>query len=190
MNQAYLLHRAQQRDPQAIATLLNQSLQGRRVKVIEAVFRDSCLQLKVQSRQVPNHHEIIPFIQKEIKSLGVRLIRQIQVSGLTLTSQFPAWEKSIFLEDELSLLEHIACYNIVKPELFAAGKPKVSSYSSAKNRSHSISKSPKHLFPQGFLLLLLCVGFSWGIAVEIYYSYQQLKATEKTALFLPINSAK
>lgn len=48
MNHPELLQGAKQQNAQALATLINQSLQGKGIKVIESLLTDGCLQFKMQ----------------------------------------------------------------------------------------------------------------------------------------------
>lgn len=178
MNQAYLLCRAKQRDTQAIITLLNQSLQARKVKVVEAAVEDSCLKLKIQSKKVPNYHQLLPFIRDELNSLGIELINQVRVYGSTLDCSFPAWEKSLTLKEDLSLVKNMAiCSEIPSKSLLTA-----QAIHRAKRNKDTLTKktyckstlSPKSVSTAKMLwTFALIIGCSWGIVAGIYYTYQK-----------------
>ncbi|MCE2663955.1 MAG: hypothetical protein LW716_14900, partial [Microcystis sp. 53602_E8] len=61
MNQSQLIHAAKLQEPAAIIALLNQSLLTRKIEVVEATPQENALTLKVQSKNIPNQHKLLPF---------------------------------------------------------------------------------------------------------------------------------
>jgi hypothetical protein len=111
MNQAQLIHAAKQREPAAIATLLNQSLLTRKIEVIETSLIENSLTLKVQSKKIPNQHKLLPFLSAEIKSLGIEALEQVIVYGMTEESDTAAWQESLTLSQDNLIVNHVTKLN-------------------------------------------------------------------------------
>ena len=99
MTQPHILELAKQGDPNAIATLMNQSLKprgmtarvGRQEKVLEVVL---------EAERVPNREALTAFVQKGIDNLGVESIRSMRIIGQQVGATFPAWMQELHLANE------------------------------------------------------------------------------------------
>ncbi len=97
MAQQKNLELAKQGNPQAIAALMNRSLQPKGITA-KAAIKDGFLQVMLESAQVPNQQAMIPFVRKGITRLGADLIERVKVYGRQTGEDFPAWIQTFDLE--------------------------------------------------------------------------------------------
>lgn len=95
--QQTLLSLAQQGDPQAIATLINQVLWNKGITVM-ASRQGSCLQVLLISEQVPNQEACVYFIYDGMSRLGSKAIESIRVFGRQNDQSAPAWTQTFELK--------------------------------------------------------------------------------------------
>jgi RsiW-degrading membrane proteinase PrsW (M82 family) len=81
---------AQQGDPEAIALLLNRSLQPRGVKA-KILLRENCLKILLASTRPLEQQAFVQFIQKQISSLGLDSITLVKVYGQQIGEAAPTW---------------------------------------------------------------------------------------------------
>lgn len=97
MAQTNLLELAKQGDPQAIATLMNRSLQPRGMTA--SVDRQgSCLLVTLQAEQVPNRQVLTAFVQNGISNLGVSSIQLVKIAGQQFGMDKPAWTQDLQID--------------------------------------------------------------------------------------------
>ncbi|MDB9421220.1 hypothetical protein [Microcystis aeruginosa] len=200
MNQAQLIHAAKQQEPAAIIALLNQSLLTRKIEVIAATSQENALTLKVQSKNIPNQHKLLPFLSAEIKSLGIDGLEQVIVYGLTEESDIPAWEESITLSQDDLIVNHVTKLNSLPtiteeiaennredaPEALedsetteekALGEREELTEAAesivATGERFSLSNQRQSSFPLSIILLYLGIGFGTGIIIGAYFGYQK-----------------
>lgn len=108
MTEPDLVQLAQLGDPKAIANILNRSLQSKGITV-KAVIKDSCLQLMVESTQIPPQKAVVNFVRKTLIELSVDDIKTVRISGQHIGMASPSWrdtfklpEKSVLLADDNS----------------------------------------------------------------------------------------
>jgi hypothetical protein len=87
---------AKQGDPKAIATLMNRSLQPKGITA-NGSSRHDCLQLQLESAQVPSQAALVKFVQKGLMNLGVQSIKTVRIYGYQKGIETPAWEEEIEL---------------------------------------------------------------------------------------------
>jgi len=83
MTQPNLLELAKQGDAQAIASLMNRQLQPKGITV-KVALKDACLQIMLESAQVPNQQALVAFVRKGIVGLGAASIERVGVSYMDL----------------------------------------------------------------------------------------------------------
>ncbi|WP_292731597.1 DUF4429 domain-containing protein [Nostoc sp. JL31] len=96
MTQPTLLELAKQGDAQAIASLMNRQLQPKGITV-KVALKDACLQIMLESAQVPNQQALVAFIRKGITGLGAASIERVKVYGRQIGEEFPAWNQEFEL---------------------------------------------------------------------------------------------
>ncbi|MBD2530289.1 hypothetical protein H6G97_12195 [Nostoc flagelliforme FACHB-838] len=96
MTQPNILKLAKQGDTQAIASLMNRHLHPKGITA-KVTFKDACLEVILESAQVPSQQILIPFIHKGLTALGATSIEIVQVYGQQTGKEFPAWSKEFNL---------------------------------------------------------------------------------------------
>lgn len=97
MTQPNLLELAKQGDARAIAALINRSVQPKGITVVKAAFKDSCLQIMLESATVPNQQALVAFVRKEITGLAAASIQRVRVYGRRTGEEVPAWSQEFEL---------------------------------------------------------------------------------------------
>lgn len=98
------LELAKQGDTEAIAYLINRSLQPKGITVIKAVLKDSCLQIMLEAAQIPDQQSLIALMRKWITTLGFEPIKQVKIYGRKIGEEIPAWSH----EFEVAFIENNA----------------------------------------------------------------------------------
>lgn len=96
MTQSNLLELARQGDPQAIATLMNRTLQPKGITARTELQGDR-LRVLLEADQIPNRQAMTTFVRHGITSLGVTTIRAIEITGWQTRSDRPAWLEEVYL---------------------------------------------------------------------------------------------
>lgn len=94
--QPNLLELAKQGNAKAIAALMNRQLQPKGITA-KAALKDGCLQIMLESAQVPNQQALVAFIRKGITGLGAIAIETVKVYGRQTGEEFPGWSQEIDL---------------------------------------------------------------------------------------------
>ncbi|HEY9697058.1 MAG TPA: hypothetical protein V6D10_07330 [Trichocoleus sp.] len=92
---------ARQGDPQAIAALINQSFQPKGLTA-QAVLKNNCLQLLIESVAPPNQRAVVGFIQKGLSSLQPKGIKLVKICGQQTGEVMPSWIEEIQLGVQLA----------------------------------------------------------------------------------------
>lgn len=88
---------AKQGNPKAIAAMINRSLRAKHI-VAKVNRQDDCLQVLVESAQVPNQKAMVSFIRQGLTKLGVEAIKTVQVYGRQKGQDSFAWNQSFEIE--------------------------------------------------------------------------------------------
>jgi len=107
MLQENILELAKQGDVSAIASLINSQLQVKNITA-KVILKDACLQVLLESAQVPNQKSLVAFIHKGITDLCVVSIRKIKVYAVQIGEEFPAWSQEIDLSVRSNLTTNIS----------------------------------------------------------------------------------
>jgi hypothetical protein len=118
MAQLRLLELAKQGDPQAIAALMNQSLQPKGMTALVERQGDA-LEVILQADRVPNRQALTEFVEKGIHNLGIKSIRSVRILGKQTDSSFPAWMQELHLvvSSHADLADPIAETNIAAADI-------------------------------------------------------------------------
>lgn len=100
MTQPNLLTLAKQGNPKAIATLMNHQLQPKGITA-KAKINNGCLQIMLESAQVPKEQTMVAFVRKGMMSLEASSIRKVRLYGRQIGEDFPAWTQEFTLEIKL-----------------------------------------------------------------------------------------
>jgi hypothetical protein len=99
MTDSTILEMARLGDPQAIESLMNQSLQSRGMQA-KVDRQGDCLEVILEAERVPNRQALTAFVQKGINNLGTQSIRSIRILGQQTGASYPAWMQELQLESE------------------------------------------------------------------------------------------
>ncbi|MBC7971120.1 MAG: type IV pilin-like G/H family protein [Verrucomicrobia bacterium] len=110
MTQPNLLKLAQQGDPDAIAALMNLTLEPKGV-IAKTFLEDHCLHVFLSASRVLNAKTLVAFIQRGILRLEVASIQQVQVYGQRVDTDQLDWVETFVLPrsqiaDALEALSH------------------------------------------------------------------------------------
>ncbi|MEH2402958.1 hypothetical protein [Nostoc sp.] len=89
MTQPNILKLAKQGDTQAIASLMNRHLYPKGITA-KVALKDACLEVILESAQVPNRQTLVAFIRKGLTGLGAASIERVKVYGQQTGEEFPA----------------------------------------------------------------------------------------------------
>lgn len=100
MNQPNLLELAKQGDACAIATLMNRKLQPKGITA-KASMKHDCLQIMLESAQVPPQEALVELIRRSMPSLGAECIKRVKVYGKQTREEFPDWSEEFEVEAQI-----------------------------------------------------------------------------------------
>jgi len=96
MSKGELLQLARQGDPEAIATLLNYTLQHKQIRT-EVSLEGGCLDIILYAPQLPEPKAALVLIDRELMRLKIPGITIITVRGPSLNPDQPTWEEEFTL---------------------------------------------------------------------------------------------
>ncbi|MEQ8386501.1 MAG: hypothetical protein RH949_29515 [Coleofasciculus sp. A1-SPW-01] len=88
---------AKQGNPKAIAAMINRSLRAKHI-IAKVNRKDDCLQVLVESAQIPNQKAMVSFIRQGLTKLGVETIKTVQVYGRQKGQDSFAWNQTFEIE--------------------------------------------------------------------------------------------
>lgn len=97
MTDSNLIELAKLGDPQAIAALMNQSLESRGMRATVDRQGD-CLEVILEAERVPNRQSLTAFVQKGINNLDIQSIASIRILGQQFGASYPAWMQELQLD--------------------------------------------------------------------------------------------
>lgn len=97
MTQTNILELAKQGDPRAIAALLTRQLQSQGTSV-KAALKDGCLQLMLESEQVPEQQDVMEIVRDGITGLDTESIQKVKVYGRQTGDKSPTWAQEFDVE--------------------------------------------------------------------------------------------
>lgn len=199
MSESNLLMLAKQGNAKAIAAMLNKSLQPKGVTAKVGV-KDDCLQILLESAQIPDQEAMVSYIRKGLIKLGVESIKTVKVYGRQKGVESPAWNQQFELavpEETPSIPELIddsdlSAYQVVqkasRPVTQKVETPAEARQTNDQNsrRNSARSNNPSLQQPMG----PLSVGNVVSAALVLYRSrlktYFQLALYAHLWLLLPI----
>lgn len=143
MTQSQLLELAKQGDPQAIATLMNQTLQPRGITATTDLH-DQRLEVILESAQVPNRQVLATFVQKGLATLGIQTIQSVKILGKQTGDSVPVWEQELDLATpSISIPNEYAINGAQKDLRVVPGVPVVPYYAEPSSDNGSTSAIAK-----------------------------------------------
>lgn len=107
MAQQNLLELAKQGNAQAIAALMNRSLQPHSITV-KVNFKDDCLRILFESEQVPPQKDLVNFAFRTALELNLESVSVIKVFGRQLGEELPTWSQELDIEEMIENLKDLA----------------------------------------------------------------------------------
>lgn len=102
MTSQEVMSAAKQGNPQAIAALMNRSLQPKGITA-KAKLTDGCLHVMLESATIPNQAAIVPYVTKGVKGLGIAAVKSLVLYGRIAGEDLPTWTERIEL---VSIVQH------------------------------------------------------------------------------------
>jgi hypothetical protein len=66
-------------------------------------LKDDCLQVLLESAQIPNQQAMVSFIRNGLTRLEVESIRTVKVYGRKLGEELPAWNQSFEMMPQVEI---------------------------------------------------------------------------------------
>ncbi|MEH2182066.1 hypothetical protein [Nostoc sp.] len=96
MTQPNILELAKQGDAEAIAFLMNRHLHPKGIAA-KVTFQDACLEVMLESAEVPNQQILVAFIRKGLTALEAASVERVKVYGQQTDKDFPDWSQEFDL---------------------------------------------------------------------------------------------
>lgn len=110
-----LLQRAKQGDSEAIAALMNLTLEPRGVTA-DVVRIQDCLHISFSSNRVLSKDALIGFTCKGLKNLAAKPIQKVKLYGMKLGEELPIWTEEVsLLEAEENIPTHLTSSSVDPP---------------------------------------------------------------------------
>ncbi|MDZ8023607.1 MAG: hypothetical protein RMY36_001070 [Nostoc sp. SerVER01] len=91
-----ILELAKQGDVEAIASLMNRHLLPKGIAA-KVAFKDACLEVILESAEVPNQETWVAFIRRGLTNLGSASVEKVKVCGQEIGKEFPVWSQEFEL---------------------------------------------------------------------------------------------
>jgi hypothetical protein len=95
MPEENLLDLAKARDLNALKQLLNQTIKPNAAQIHDICIRKDCLQISIESINIPDQLTLIPLVQHTISQLQVSSIHTLEVYGHTIGDELPHWMQQL-----------------------------------------------------------------------------------------------
>ena len=96
MSQPDILELAKLGNLKALASLINLQTQPKGIKA-KVHLTNGCLQIMLESAQVPDQQTLVAFLRKGITSLESDWIEKVRIYGKQTSDEFPAWSQEFEL---------------------------------------------------------------------------------------------
>lgn len=165
-----LLDLAKQGNAQAIAALINRQLQPKGITA-KAALKEGCLQVMVESAQVPNQQALIGFIRKGITNLEVASIQKVKIYGRKTDEEIPSWSDEFEIGTDLNPFSEFSTY--LTPENHAKN-PSVLANQTLEHQANR--QQPWYEQEINIFLLVL---FFWPVGIYLMWKYSKTSIAAK-----------
>jgi hypothetical protein len=166
--QPTLLELAKQGNANAIATLMNRQLQPKGITA-KAALKDGCLQIMLESAQIPNQQALVEFIRKGITSLEATSIQQVKAYGRQAGEDFPAWNQEIEIGTQSNPFSNFSSYPNQASHL---------TYTPENKSSYHAGNKQQHWYEQEINIFLLVL-FFWPAGIYLMWKYSKTSTLAK-----------
>ena len=118
---------------------MNRQLQPKGITA-KVVLNDSCLQIILESAQVPDQQALVAWVRKSVIGLGAESIERVKIYGRQTGEELPAWNQ----EFELVAKTNSTSFPVSTHSSFAGSKTQ--GVSSPINSAGKTSNHSKHSF--------------------------------------------
>ena len=149
MTEKNILELARLGNPNAIASLMNQSLHPQGINSTAKLSRD-CLYIFVESIQVPHQPSIVEFIYQGMMILQVESVKTVKIYGRKLGEEMAAWSQEFEMDSpiEPTILETAPSLNYVE-RIRTEKKVKHPSSPAKKNKAAPVPVEPSRKSQKG-----------------------------------------
>ncbi|MEH2416241.1 SHOCT domain-containing protein [Nostoc sp.] len=167
MTQPNLLELAKQGDASAIASLMNRQLQPKGITV-KVALKDACLQIMLESAQVPNQQALVAFVRKGIVGLGAASIERVKVYGRQGGEDLTVWTEEFELVLQVNSSTSVISQPLTINHETQVADPsknstvKINTYNDLPSINNQVSTQSQSRFSQ------LAVYYFAGIALIVY----------------------
>ena len=141
---------AKQGNAKAIEALLNRSLQAKGI-ISKVAFNNGCLQVMLESSQIPNQQALVSFIKKGIKSLKSDIIKTVKVYSKLTDEDFPAWTEEFKLLENPSSLSDVVRNQSTEKETIHSSSVESNSNSRIKDNQPITDPKPSSISSQNLM---------------------------------------
>jgi hypothetical protein len=175
------LELAKQGNAKAITALMNRQLQSKGITA-KAALKDGCLQVMLESAQVPNQQAVVAFIRKGVTSLEAALIERVKVYGRQTGEEFPAWHQEFEIGAQSNPFSEFSMYPSQEGQQvsssFVASQATPSSYTSGNKPSYNAGIKQQPWYEQEINIFLLVL-FFWPVGIYLMWKYSKTSTSAK-----------
>lgn len=91
---------AKQGDVNALTKLINQWLSSQSITA-KAILKNDCLQIKVESAQVPEQDSVVSVIRERLIALDIQFSQKVKIFGQQTGDDFPDWQEEFELNEQV-----------------------------------------------------------------------------------------
>jgi hypothetical protein len=172
---------AKQGNAKAITALINRQLQPKGITA-KAALKDGCLQVMLESAQVPNQQVLVTFIRKGVTSLEAASIDRVKVYGRQIGEEFPAWHQEFEIGVQSNPFSDFLVYPSQEDQQVSssvvASRASQSIYTSGNQPSYHADNKQQHWYEQEINIFLLVV-FFWPAGIYLMWKYSKTSTLAK-----------
>jgi hypothetical protein len=98
---------AKAKNLQALKHLINIALEPAAVEVCDLNFRRNCLQISIQSIDIPDQKRVIPLLRRTIDQLQVHDLDALEIYGQRIGDELPHWMQQLKPEPPVASLDPV-----------------------------------------------------------------------------------
>lgn len=169
-NQSNLLELAKQGNASAIASLINRQLQPKGITA-KTALKDNCLQIMLESPQIPNQQALIGFIHKGITKLEVASIQTVKIYGRKTGEEIPSWSNEFEIGNNLNPFSEFSTYST--PENYHTNPSVIANQTLERQTNKQL-----HWYEQELNIFLLVL-FFWPVGIYLMWKYSKTSIVAK-----------
>jgi hypothetical protein len=176
--QRRILERAKRGDPEAIACFITHCLHREGV-VAKASLEGDCLQILLESSQVPDQQKVVELIQYNLEHLEVSLPETIQVCSKQMGEDRPIWsfslsQSELMLQDQGDFTPRADCLKTFSPQ---SSTQKLSIGSGTQSNiadEHTIQQIKQHSARSPRFMSTSITAIAALIAINLFWGFRSM----------------